>query len=55
MPEEQWEQLDLFVAAQFATMVLWASEFIKHDPMRAVEHQAWRDDNVNKLLHYSQL
>ena len=32
LPEAQWAQLDLFVATQFATMVLWASAFIKHDP-----------------------
>jgi Ser/Thr protein kinase RdoA (MazF antagonist) len=55
VPEEQWEKLDLFVATQFATMVLWASEFIKHDPMRAAEHETWRDDSVNKLLDYFKL
>jgi Ser/Thr protein kinase RdoA (MazF antagonist) len=50
--EEQWEKLDLFVATQFATMVLWASEFIKHDPMRQAEHGTWREDSVNKLLQF---
>jgi len=55
MPEKQWEQLDLFVAAQFATMVLWASDFIRHDPMRIEEYETWRNDNVNKLLHYFEL
>src|SRR4030042_235106 len=27
LPEEQWSKLDLFVATQFATMVLWVSAF----------------------------
>jgi Ser/Thr protein kinase RdoA (MazF antagonist) len=55
LPEMQWAFLDLFVAAQFATMVLWASDFLKHDPMRAAEYETWRDENVKKLLHYFQL
>ena len=50
LPEAQWAQLDLFVATQFATMVLWASEFLKHDPVRVAEYQPWRDGNGNKLL-----
>ena len=52
LPEEQWSQLDLFVATQFATMVLWASEFLKHDPKRVVEYVPWRENNGNKLLGY---
>lgn len=52
LPEAQWAQLDLFVATQFATMLLWASAFLKDDPMRADEHTLWRDDNGNKLLRY---
>lgn len=55
MPEEQWEQLDLFVAAHFATMVLWASDFIKYDPIRAEEYESWRTDNVRKLMDYFEL
>jgi len=53
LPEAQWALLDLFVATQFATMVLWASEFLKHDPMRAAEYEPWRDENGVKLLGYS--
>ena len=34
LPEVQWAQIDLFVATQFATMVLWASAFLRHDPAR---------------------
>jgi Ser/Thr protein kinase RdoA (MazF antagonist) len=52
LPEAQWAQLDLFVATQFATMLLWASEFLKHDPKRVAEYTPWRDDSGNKLLAY---
>jgi Ser/Thr protein kinase RdoA (MazF antagonist) len=52
LPETQWAQLDLFVATQFATMLLWASEFLKHDPKRVAEYTPWRDDSGNKLLSY---
>jgi Ser/Thr protein kinase RdoA (MazF antagonist) len=52
LPEAQWAQLDLFVATQFATMVLWSSAFLKHDPMRVAEYEPWRNDNGNNLLRY---
>ncbi len=52
LPEAQWAQLDLFVATQFATMVLWASEFLVNDPVRVAEYEPWRDDNGNKLLRF---
>ena len=52
LPEAHWAQLDLFVATQFATMLLWASAFLKHDPQRVAEYTPWRDDNGNKLLCY---
>jgi len=52
LPEAQWAQLDLFVATQFATMLLWASEFLKHDPKRVAEYTPWRDDSGIKLLAY---
>ena len=52
LPEAQWSQLDLFAATQFATMVLWASAFLKHDPLRVAEYEPWRNDNGNKLLGY---
>ena len=52
LPEAQWSQLDLFVATQFATMVLWASAFLKHDPKRVEEYELWRNDTGNKLLGY---
>jgi Ser/Thr protein kinase RdoA (MazF antagonist) len=52
LPEAQWAQLDLFVATQFATMVLWASAFLKHDPLRVTEYEPWREDNGNKLMGY---
>ena len=52
LPEAQWALLDLFVATQFATMVLWASEFLKHDPKRVAEYKPWRDRNGKQLLGY---
>lgn len=52
LPAVQWALLDLFLATQFATMVLWSSAFLKHDPMRASEYVPWRDENINKLLRY---
>ena len=52
LPEEQTQQLDLFVAAQFATMVLWASAFLKNDPQRIAEYEPWRDRNGDKLIEY---
>jgi Ser/Thr protein kinase RdoA (MazF antagonist) len=52
LPDAQWAQLDLFVATQFATMVLWASAFLKRHPVRAAEYEPWRNDNGNKLLRF---
>jgi len=52
LPESQWSQLDLFVATQFATMVLWSSALFMNDPKRAAEYIPWREDNGNKLLGY---
>lgn len=52
LPASQLAQLDLFMAAQYATMVLWASAFLKHDPARKAEHEAWRNKEGIKLLRY---
>jgi len=52
LPSEQWEMLDLFIAIQYATMVIWASVFLKNDPMRADEHIPWRDESGERLLAY---
>jgi Ser/Thr protein kinase RdoA (MazF antagonist) len=52
LPAAQWEQLDLFVATQFATMVLWSSAFLKNDPKRVAEYEPWRSNNGNLLLRY---
>jgi len=52
LPEAQWRQLDLFVATQFATMLLWASAFLKDDPGRIEQHTPWRDESGEKLLGY---
>ncbi len=52
LPEQQWSQLDLFVAAQFATLVLWSSAMLMNDPMRAAEYIPWREKVGNQLLGY---
>jgi Ser/Thr protein kinase RdoA (MazF antagonist) len=52
LPESQLRHLDLFMATQYATMVLWASLFIRNDPARQAEHEAWRERDGAKLLHY---
>jgi Ser/Thr protein kinase RdoA (MazF antagonist) len=52
LPESQLQHLDLFMAAQYATMILWASLFIRNDPARKAEHEAWREGDGEKLLRY---
>jgi Ser/Thr protein kinase RdoA (MazF antagonist) len=52
LPGSQLQHLDLFMAAQYATMVLWASLFIRNDPAREAEHEAWRAGDGEKLLRY---
>ena len=52
LPETQYKHLDLFMAAQCATMVLWASMFIKNDPALRGEYEDWRIKEGNKLLRY---
>jgi len=52
LPDEQLKHLDLFMAAQHATMVLWSSAFIRNDPGMLEEYEEWRNDEGNKLLRY---
>jgi Ser/Thr protein kinase RdoA (MazF antagonist) len=52
IPQEQIDLLDLFMAAQYATMVLWATVFILNDPARVPEHEEWRTGDGDKLLRY---
>ena len=52
LPEVQLKHLDLFMAAQYAQLVLWASAFIRNDPARRTEHEAWREREGIKLLRY---
>jgi Ser/Thr protein kinase RdoA (MazF antagonist) len=54
LPEAQLQHLDLFMAAQYATMVLWATMFIHRDPAMRAEHEAWRDRSGSRLLRYFQ-
>jgi Ser/Thr protein kinase RdoA (MazF antagonist) len=55
LPDSQLVHLNLFMAAQYATMVLWASLFIKNDPAMRAEYEKWRDREGNKLLRYAEL
>lgn len=50
LPQTQWAQLDLFVAAVFATMLVWSSAFLAYDPLREAEYIPWRDKNGHQLL-----
>ncbi len=52
LPDKQWAMLDLIIAAQYATMVYWASAFLKKDPIRKSEYQPWRDESCQRLLDY---
>ena len=52
LPNKQWNLLDLFIATQYATMLLWASAFLLNDPKRADEYIPWRDDSGKRLLKY---
>jgi Ser/Thr protein kinase RdoA (MazF antagonist) len=52
LPEAQWCLLDLFIATQYGTMLLWASAFLARDPERAGEYVPWRDESGQRLLKY---
>ena len=52
LPGEQVNHLDLFVAAQQATMVLWSTAFIRSDPAMRGEYETWRMKEGDKLLDY---
>jgi Ser/Thr protein kinase RdoA (MazF antagonist) len=52
LPESQLRHVDLFLAVQYATAVLWASLFLRGDPVRQAQHQAWRDGEGVHLLQY---
>jgi Ser/Thr protein kinase RdoA (MazF antagonist) len=54
LPEAQLQHLDLFMAAQYATMVLWSTMFIQTDPAMRAEYEAWREREGNKLLLYAE-
>lgn len=52
LPEDQLRHLDLFAAANYATGVLWGSAFMRDEPGRITEHEAWRDENGVRMLQY---
>jgi len=52
LPDAQLKHLDLFLAMDYATSLLWATTFIHDDPSRLNEYEAWRNENGEKLLRY---
>ncbi len=52
LPDRQWDMLDLFIATQFATMVIWSSALLMNDPKRVAEYDPWRDKLGKQLLGY---
>jgi Ser/Thr protein kinase RdoA (MazF antagonist) len=52
LPDTQLCHLDLFLAIDYATGVLWGTAFMRDDPGRESEHAAWRHENGVKLLRY---
>jgi Ser/Thr protein kinase RdoA (MazF antagonist) len=52
LPDSQLQHLDLFLAMDYATSVLWAASFIHDDPSRQDEYVAWMNENGEKLLRY---
>ena len=52
LPDEQLKHIDLFMAAQLATMVLWSTAFILRDPAMEPEHEKWRTREGDRLLRY---
>ena len=52
LPEAQLQHLDLFIAAQFAVMVLWATLFIQQDPAMRAVHEAWLHKDGARMLEY---
>ncbi len=52
IPAEKLKYLDTFIATRFADFTLWGTAFIKSDPARAKEHEAWRNESGDSLLRY---
>ena len=52
LKDEQLKTIDLFIGTRFADFTLWGTAFISHDPGRAKEHRAWRDESGEKLRRY---
>ena len=52
LPDSQLRYLDLFLAADYATVLIWATQFMKDEPGRREEYGSWRAENGEKLLCY---
>jgi Ser/Thr protein kinase RdoA (MazF antagonist) len=54
IPDTQLKHLDTFIAADAATGVIWATQFLLDEPGRRVEHEAWRDGcNANMSRYFA--
>lgn len=52
LPEAQLKQLDLFIAGQYAAMLIWSSAHIKHSPTMQAEYEKWRAKETAGVLRY---
>jgi len=52
LPDSQWAELDLFIATQFAALVLWSSAMLIKDPKREAEYVPWREKVGTQLLGF---
>jgi Ser/Thr protein kinase RdoA (MazF antagonist) len=52
LPETQIKLIDLFMAIDYASSLLWATAFIKDDPSRKGEYVKWRDENGSRMLRF---
>lgn len=52
IPQSQLQHLDLFLAADYATTILWSTQFMLDEPGRVEEYETWQDENIAKLTRY---
>ena len=54
LPDSQLKHLDTFMAANYATVLVWSAHVIRDEPNRRDEHEAWRNEFSAGLLQYFQ-
>ena len=52
LPDSQLQHLDLFLAVDYATVLIWATQFMQDEPGRYDEYETWREENGRNLLRY---